>query len=155
MMAALCVVLMMLGGILEIGAYAAPMFAGLCTIPVGQQFGKKPQLLLWVAASLLCFLLVPNVEENLIFAGFFGWYPILHPELQKLPKVPRMLAKLAVFNVVMIAIEALVILVLVPESLGAGYMLLLLVLANLTFLIYDNLIPRMEEVFRRIGKGKA
>ena len=144
MVSALCVVLMILGGILELGMYAAPMFAGLCLIPVGKLFGKKYQIMVWITVSALCFLLVPHAEQNLIFAAFFGWYPIVRSRLEKLPRGISFLCKLLVFNGSIIAIEALVMLVLVPEILGGGFLAVLLILANITFVLYDFVIPKME-----------
>ena len=152
MMAALCVVLMVLGAILELGMYACPLFAGLCFIPIGQKYGRKYHITLYVASSILCFLMVPNMEENLMFAGLFGWYPIVRPVLQKLPKVIRWICKLAIFNVVVIAIEWLVMTILVPEAIGGTLLWVLLILGNITFLAYDFMIPKMEILMGRIVK---
>lgn len=151
-MAALCVVLMVLGAILELGMYAAPLFAGLCFIPIGQKYGWKYHVTVYIASSLLCFLLVPNIEENLMLAGLFGWYPIVRPSLQKLPKLLSWIAKLLIFNVVVIAIEWLVMYVLVPEVLGGTLLWVLLILGNITFIAYDFMIPRMEVLMERITK---
>ena len=150
MMAALCVVLMVLGAVLELGMYACPLFAGLCFIPIGQKYGRKYHITLYVAASILCFLMVPNMEENLMFAGLFGWYPIVRPMLQKLPKVIRWICKLAIFNIVVIAIEWLVMTILVPEAIGGVLLWVLLILGNITFLAYDFMIPRVEVLMGRI-----
>jgi len=79
MVAALCVVLMLLGAVLELGMYACPLLAGLCLIPVGQKYGRKYHILVYVVSGLLCFLFVPNIEENLLFVGLLGWYPIVRP----------------------------------------------------------------------------
>ena len=152
MMAALCVVLMVLGAILELGMYACPLFAGLCFIPIGQKYGRKYHITLYVASSILCFLMVPNMEENLMFAGLFGWYPIVRPVLQKLPKVIRWICKLVIFNVVVIAIEWLVMTILVPEAIGGTLLWVLLILGNITFLAYDFMIPKMEILMGRIVK---
>lgn len=152
MMAALSVVLMVLGAVLELGMYACPLFAGLCFIPIGQKYGRKYHITLFVASSLLCFLMVPNMEENLMFAGLFGWYPIVRPSLQKLPKVIRWAAKLVIFNVVVIAIEWLVMTVLVPETIGGVLLWVLLILGNITFLAYDFMIPKVEVLLGRISK---
>lgn len=149
MMAAVSVVLMLLGGILELGMYAAPLLAGLCFIPIGQKYGRKYHMVLYAATGILCFLFVPNIEENLMFAGLFGWYPIVRPVLQKLPKFLKRIVKLAVFNVVVVAIEWLVMTVLAPETVGGVLLWVLLFLGNITFLAYDCLIPRVEAV---IGK---
>ena len=150
MMAAVSVVLMMLGGILELGMYAAPLFAGLCFIPVGQKYGRKYHIVLFAATGILCFLLVPNVEENLIFAGLIGWYPVVRPALQKLPGFVRLIVKLAVFNAVVVAIEWLVMTVLAPEAVGGILLWVLLILGNITFLVYDCLIPRAEVVASKL-----
>lgn len=152
MMAALSVVLMVLGAVLELGMYACPLFAGFCFIPIGQKYGRKYHITLFVASSLLCFLMVPNMEENLMFAGLFGWYPIVRPSLQKLPKVIRWAAKLVIFNVVVIAIEWLVMTVLVPETIGGVLLWVLLILGNITFLAYDFMIPKVEVLLGRISK---
>ncbi|MGM9606928.1 MAG: hypothetical protein ACI3XJ_05430 [Oscillospiraceae bacterium] len=142
--AALGVVIMLLGAVLGIGMYLAPMLVGACLIPIGKEWGAKYQILLWIAISLLCLMLVSDPEENLMFLGLFGWYPILRPTLQKLPPVLRVVVKLLIFNVVVIALELLLLLVLVPESMGAAWTALLLALGNVTFLIYDFVIPRFE-----------
>lgn len=152
MMAALGVVLMVLGAVLELGMYACPLFAGLCFIPIGQKYGRKYHIMLYVAAAILCFLLVPNIEENLVFAGFFGWYPILRPSLQKLPKVLGWICKVMIFNGIVIAIEWLVVTVLVPEVMGGAVWILMLVLGNILFVAYDLLVPRVEVLMWRITR---
>ena len=149
MVGAVCVVLMLLGSILDLGMYAVPLFVGLFLIPIGEKYGRKYQTMLWIVIGILSFMLVPNVEQNLMFFGLFGWYPILYPTLQKLPKLLRVIVKLALFNGVVIAIEALVILVLVPEVLGAGILSVLLLMGNVIFLLYDLLIPKMNFLLRR------
>lgn len=142
--AALGVVIMLLGAVLGIGMYLAPMLVGACLIPIGREWGAKYQILLWAAISLLCLMLVSDLEENLMFLGLFGWYPILRPTLQKLSPVLRVVVKLLIFNVVVIALELLLLLVLAPESMGAAWTALLLILGNVTFLIYDFVIPKFE-----------
>ena len=152
MMTALCVVLMVLAAVLELGMYACPLIAGLCFIPVGQKYGRKYHILLYAASSVLCVLLVPNTEENLVFVGLFGWYPILRPYLHKLPGVVCWICKLAAFNVAIIAVEWLVMTVLVPEAVGGVLLWVLLLLGNITFLAYDFLIPKVEILMGRIVK---
>lgn len=144
MTAALGVVLMVLGALLELGMYVCPMFVGLCLIPIGKEWGIKYHLMLWAAIGLLCLMLVSNLEQNLMFIGLFGWYPALRPRLQRLPSLPRLLIKLALFNAIVVAIEALLILALVPEAMGTVFTVILLVLGNVTFLLYDFAIPRFE-----------
>ena len=154
MMAAVSVVVMLLGAVLQLGTYAAPLLTGMALIPIGNRCGRKYQTMLWITVSVLCFMLIPAAEQNLMFAGLFGWYPIAYPTLQKLPKLLRLPVKLLVFNAAVIAVEALVLYVLAPEAMELGFMALLLALGNVTFLLYDYLIPKTELLMERILKIK-
>lgn len=146
MMAAVSVVLMLLG----LGMYASPLLTGLMLIPIGKKYGRKYQVMLWIAISALCLMLVPNIEQNLMFAGLFGWYPIAYPTLQKLPRGLRMGVKLLLFNGVVIAIEGAVLLLLAPEAMETWFLLLLLGLGNVTFVLYDYIIPKTEFLLGRL-----
>lgn len=150
MTAALCVVLMLLGAVLELGMYACPLLAGLCLVPIGKRYGRKYHITAFAVTGILCLLIVPNMEENLMFLGLLGWYPILAPGLRKLPRLLRWAAKLLLFNAVVIAIEWLVMRVLVPEVMGGVFLWILLILGNITFLVYDWMLPRLEHLMNRI-----
>lgn len=153
MAAALSVVIMVLGAVLGLGMYASPMIAGLCLLPIGRQYGRKHQWILWLAVSLLCLILIADPEQNLMYITLFGLYPILWPMFQKLSPTVRRLAKFAFFNGTVLAVEALVMLLLVPESMGAWLAAALLILGNITFVLYDFLIPRVEIIMQRYLKG--
>ena len=144
--AALGVVLMLLGSFLGLGMYMAPMFVGWCLMPLGKKYGRKYQILLWIAIGILCLILVSDIEQNLMFAGFFGWYPIVRPKLQCLAPFLRIIAKLVIFNTVIVALESLVLLFLVPEALEVWMAVVLLVLGNLMFLFYDFAFPAFERL---------
>jgi len=152
MMAAVSVVLMLLGAVLQLGTYAAPLLTGMLLIPIGNRYGRKYQVMLWLVIGVLCFMLVPSVEQNMMFAGLFGWYPIAYPALQKLPKLLRLPVKLVLFNGAVIAMEALLLWVIAPEAMEPGMMLVLLALGNVTFLLYDYLIPKTELILHRLFK---
>lgn len=152
MLAALTVVLMLLGAIGEVGMYACPLLAGLCFIPVGQRYGRKYQWTLFAASALLCLMLVPSMEENLMFIGFFGWYPILRPTLDRLPGGIRWIVKLLVFNISVICVEWLVMSVLAPEAVEEPLLWVLLIMGNLVFWLYDRKMPLMELFLDRISK---
>lgn len=143
---ALGIALMFLGTFLGLGMYLIPMLVGMCLTPIGTIWGRKYQILLWFAIGLLSILLISAPEQNLMFFGLFGWYPILRPILQKLPKLPRVIMKLLVFNIVTVALESLLMFVLFPEALSMALTIFLLVLGNITFLVYDMAIPRFEHI---------
>ncbi|MBQ1236469.1 MAG: hypothetical protein IIX72_05815 [Oscillospiraceae bacterium] len=150
MMAAVCVVIMLLGAVIDLGTYAAALLAGVAMIPYGQKYGRKYQLMVFAASAMLSFMLVPNIEQNIMYLGFYGWYPILWPELEKLPKVTKYIAKFIIFNLCFISIEALVMLVLVPEAMGSVLFIIFIITANITFFAYDYMIPLLDVPFNRI-----
>lgn len=152
MTTALVVVLMFLGAVLELGMYASPLFSGILLIIIGHSYGSKYQTIVWISSSMLCFMLVPNAEQNLFYFCLLGWYPILRPKLQKLPALIRICVKLLIFNSISIAIEALIIYLLLPEAITGAMAAILLILGNITFLAYDYLIPRLEILLLRISR---
>ena len=155
MMAACSVVVMLLGAVLSLGMYLCPMLVGLSLMLIGREYGIRYQLMLWIVISVLCIILVPNPEENLMFAGLFGWYPALRPILERVPKSLRMLIKLLVFNTTVIALEALIIYVLVPEMLDSAMLFLLLLMGNVMFVMYDRVIPKFPDLADRFIKKRG
>jgi len=153
MTAALSVVIMLLGGILELGMYLSPMVCGFCLVPIGQKHGAKYQWLVWGCVSILSFIMVPNAEENLMYAAIFGLYPILYPYFEKLPRGLRWPGKLMYFNLVTLGVEALIIWVLVPEVMTWWMGLILMAMGNVIFVLYDFLLPRTDILMKRyLGK---
>lgn len=152
MMAALCVVLMLLGAVLELGMYACPLLAGLCFIPIGMRYGRKYHWMLFAVTAALCLLIVPNVEENLMFIGLFGWYPILRPKIHQLPKWLWWPVKLILFNAAVVAVQWLVMTVLAPEVMEQTFLWILLALGNVTLILYDIMIPRLTGLLKKIVK---
>lgn len=99
LLVALAVVILLLGGALGIGTYAAPILALAILLPLHEEYGSKVALLAWIAVSFLAFLLVPEVELSAIYAAF-GWYPAAQPFFNRLPgKLLPQVAKLGIYTV--------------------------------------------------------
>ncbi|MCQ2557964.1 MAG: hypothetical protein MJ135_02485 [Oscillospiraceae bacterium] len=149
MISALGVVLMLLGYLIGIGTYAAPILVSLCMLPVWREFGTKPFLCVWIATSILSLTLIRDPEQTLMFFAFFGWYPAVSFALERLPKMLRLLAKLLIFNTVIIAVELLLMKVIAPEAESPVLLIVLLVMGNGVFLLYDLLIPRFLHMYEK------
>ena len=102
-LAAVSIVILLLGAILGIGIYLAPMIAGGSLLLIRRAYGVKYQVILWLAVSVLSLILVPSLEQNLMYLCLFGCYPIFCPYLLGLKKVIRLLVKLLYFNAVFFA----------------------------------------------------
>ena len=152
MVAALCAAIMLLGQVLGIGMYVSPMLCGILLVPVGGLFGKKTQTLTFLAVVILSFMLVSDIEQNLMFACIFGWYPIARSVLEKRNRPWRTVMKFLIFNAILIPLQLLLCYVLVPQGFGTWMMALLLILFNITFWAYDRLIPRLQDKLEKLVK---
>ena len=153
LLTALAVTLLLLGGIIPLATFCAPMLAMAVLLPILEEFGPGAAATAWGAATILALLLVPDRETALVFV-FFGWYPILRPRLNRLPgRLPRLLAKLAVYGAVTVLLYGLVLRLMgLTADLLAGTRLmngLLLVLGSITFLALDRVLERLTVLWYR------
>ena len=100
MMCALGVVILFMGAIIELVditmAAMASFLIVICMIELG---GYMPWLVYFVT-SALAFLLLPNKTVVLIYALFFGFYPILKNYFERTRPFFSWIAKFALFNVI-------------------------------------------------------
>ena len=155
MAAALSVAVMLLGGLIQIGAYAAPLFCGLLLVPVMLEFGKKWGWLVWGAVVALSLILGFDKEEAFFYA-FVGWYPLIKWELDRRvrKKLPNLAIKLLIFAAAIAAMYALLVLVLrlapVISDLGsvsAGVNAAFFALMLVSLLLYDRLLNPLMIVY--------
>ena len=112
-LSALSVVVLLVGNVLQIGTYAAPMLASFLLIPVLEDYGKKYALLLYAVVSLLSLFLVPDKELVLFYVLVLGYYPVLRVRLNNIRRgVLRWMAKFGCFNAAVVVMYALLIVVL-------------------------------------------
>ena len=95
-LAALAVVILLLGGIIPVGTYLAPMIASLPLLVLMEELPKSLCFGWYGVVALLGGLLCPDPETAFVFV-FLGWYPLARPVLDRLPKLPRILCKLLLF----------------------------------------------------------
>lgn len=154
LLGALSVVLLLVGNILQIGTYAAPMLAAFLLVPVLEEYGPKYALLMYFTVSVLAVLLVPDKELALFYALVLGYYPVLKQKLDRMRPVPlRRLVKLAVFNAATVALYALLALVMGPVILeqlladGTVMLAMLLVLGNFSFALCDLALGNITRLY--------
>ena len=147
-LAALAVALMFLGGTVPFASIACPVLASLVLIPVYCECGWKWGLLWYAAVAALAALLAPEKEA----AVFFGYYPMLRKLIGRLRvRAAAWAVKLVYVNAAVFAAYGLMLYVFHLtavmedfEGMGKAMLAVLLVLANVTFVIYDVLIARLE-----------
>lgn len=154
-MAALAVVIMGLGGMIPVATFCCPVLAALLLVPVLQTCGRRIAWAWYGAVAALSALLCPDKEAAGLFI-FLGYYPILKPSLDKLPKALAWGAKFLLFNLAAAVLYVLLIWLLgIPglkeefQEMGLTLFILTLALGNLTFFITDLLIGRLTLLFHR------
>ena len=153
--AALAVVLLLLGGLIPVGTYVAPMLAALPLVALLYQLPTPLCIGWYTAVSILAVLLCPDKETAFVFV-FLGWYPILRPRLDRLPPVLRLGLKLLIFNLAIAALYGMLIFVFQLDALvqearqtGRALLLVMLLLGNLCFLLFDVLLKRLAVYYSR------
>lgn len=166
MITALSVVVLMPTA-LEVFVYALPAFAGMLVMFSVIELDKKWALGIYAAVSTLSLMLVPNKEAAVLYAAFFGYYPVLKAVLEsRLPKVPEYILKFAVFNGSMVGAYAVLIKVLgmpFDELMGikgetgflAEYMFpIMLGMGNVVFILFDIALTRIITVYLRVWQKR-
>ena len=154
---ALALVVMLSGGILPLATYLSPMLAGLLVLPVVCEAGRSAGWIFYAGIALLGLFLLPDKEPAILFCAFLGYYPLVKFSLEKLPKPLRLLLKVVLFNAAVLAAYRLMLhlfgmAALQQEFAGmtGGWLTALLVLANLTFWMYDLAITRLFALYIRV-----
>ena len=152
--AALAVVILLLGGMIQVGTYVAPMLAALPLVILLAELPRSLCLGWYCIVALLGVLLCPDKETAFVFV-FLGWYPLAKPALDRLPKLSGLLCKLLLFDAATAALYALLILVfrldaLVQEAQETGMILLIaiLLLGNLSFILFDLVLGRLTILYQ-------
>ena len=152
-LSALAVVVLLLGGVIGIGTFAAPVLAMAVLLPVLEEYGPRAAVTAYGTVSILALLLVPDRELALVYACF-GWYPILRPRIARIPsRLLRLVVRLAICNAVIAVLYGMLLrlLGLTADLMDASCLLnvVLLVMGNLVFLLLDLVLARLTNLWRR------
>lgn len=144
---ALSLVLMLLTGIIPIGTYAFPCFAGILLAAIVVEYKWKWALLVYAVVSVLSLFLVSDKEAVVFFIMLFGYYPSLKNLIEskfqpKFGNVAGYILKLLIFNAAVVAafFIATFLLAIPAEEytvFGVYVPWVFLIIGNIFFVIYD------------------
>lgn len=152
---ALCLAAMFCSGFLPMLDYTIPAITGFIMVIVAVETSMKEAVITYCAVSFLSFFITPNKEATLLFVMFMGYYPILKIHLDKMKnKVFSWIIRLGIFNGAVILfffifqyiftngdmLEGL-------EMFGRFAPLILLMLANVVFLLYDYALGLLTSLY--------
>ncbi len=148
--AALSLIIMLLGYIPSF-QFAVPAVAGAVLIFVVIEVNVSFALGVYLVVSLLSFL-IGEKESAVMFIAFLGYYPIIKAKLESLKsRILEWIIKFAIFNAAIFAAYFVMIhLLFVPLDtgfLGTYFVPAMVVLGNITFLIYDFGMTRIISMY--------
>ncbi len=164
LMTALSVVLMMLTTLIPVFMYVLPIVTGLLVLFIADVSNKKWALGVYFSTSFLSLLLLTDKEAALTYVLFFGYYPLIKDVIEKLPKWVAWILKFILFNSAAVGIGAISFFLFGVSGdeyneFGEYTIPILLVMANVVFILYDIclkrnrfLLTRLSEKFKKIIK---
>lgn len=151
----MAIVVMMCTGIFPFLTYGLPAISGflLCIIVI--EINVKWALLSYLSIAILGLFLVPDKESALLFLMFLGYYPVVKSIIEsKLKKVMQYIVKCVLFNISMVISYFLVTSVLnisvLTESFEeyeSVFLLVMLLMGNVIFFIYDNALSQLISLY--------
>ena len=157
--AALCLVTMFLTGVIPTLYIAAPMAAGMLMLILVEEVSIGWAWLTYIAVSLLSIIVIFDKEAALMFILFFGYYPILRVYLSKIRSKPvRAVCKQILFNIFILIDYWMTVYVLgLPtfEDTMPYMYVILIIAANVLFVMYDRILSRMHWFYRKLFVKKV
>lgn len=152
-LSALSIVLIFLGTVISVFSYIAPVIAGVVLISAVKNVSEKSAYLVFLVVSVITILFMPDKECSLTYIFFFGYYPIIKPHLEGIKnKIVSILIKFLVFNAGIIVSQLICFYVFaIPfdDFLGKWGIVILLILANILFIIYDKFLFAIEILYMK------
>lgn len=155
-MGSLMVTAMLVGDVIPLATFCAPMLAGMLLVPVAQEYGNRMAFLLYLAVGVLSLLVSTDPEMSFCFVFISGPYPMIRNKLGALrPRILSWGIKLVYFALMLFLMYGLLYLlfptVVQLEDMGISQGAALAAFAGLgilTFLAYDSLLFSFSIAYR-------
>lgn len=160
---ALGVVMMGMGALLELIDLTTTALASLILLPIMLCYGKRYALIAYAVTGILSLILMPQSMAPWLYLSLLGYYPMLRPLIQRLPKAIAAAVKalliLLVLGLYMVAIYFLTMqgsgslsqvfaAAFGEPGEGAWMGWAVIILSFIAFFAYDLLIDRLLILYR-------
>lgn len=135
--------------------YAVPAISGVLTLVVLIEIKGKWPLFTYIVTAVLVFLFA-EPEAKFMYILFFGYYPLLKAVIERIrSRVVQYLLKFAVFNSAIFIIYGILSSIIgVDISEFGRYGIIgiacMLLLANVTFYLYDVVLVRVANIYMQM-----
>lgn len=159
---AFCLFSMFLTGIFPLLYLVLPMISGILLLIIMIEIGIQWAWVTYFAVSLLSLFITYDKEAAMIFILFFGCYPILKNYIQKIKlKLLLVIIKLFYFNFIMLVyfyintyLFGLTDLLEEFQNYGKYAGIIMLIILNPFFLIYDSSLDGLQKIYQHILKPR-
>ena len=143
MLAALAVVILYLGSLIELLDLSASVLGALAVMVAIVELGRSYAWGVYLVSAVLSVLLFPRTA-SIVFAAFVGYYPILKVYLDRIPiRFVQYFCKLVLFNLFLFGTLWLCRIFLGAENEWSALGKMLFWLGNACFVIYDFALSRL------------
>ncbi len=151
-LSALAVAIMYVGAVLEILDLSTAAVASICVMLVLTELGMKYAFLSYACIGVLSFLLLPTKYAAVMFVGFLGFYPMAKAFFEnRFRGILCLVLKVALLNICT-SVMLLAVRYVMTEALW--FEIMTLVLANITFVIYDFALTRLLRAYVFVWRKK-
>lgn len=162
MLAAMGVVMLAIGGLVEVLDLSMAALASFFCIFAVIEMGKGYPIMIYASTGILAVVLMPHSLSGWFYLLFFGYYPIVKENLERLPRVAAWALKLLVFNVAITVYAVICYFLFFGElelllnefstlfgGMNIGGVLIAIVYAilNLVFVMYDFALTRLISLY--------
>ncbi|MEG0750905.1 MAG: hypothetical protein RR998_04075 [Oscillospiraceae bacterium] len=152
---ALAVAMMFFGSIIPFATFVAPAAASLAVLYFCLEFTGKTAFAVYAVIAALAVLVSPDKEQALLFACFFGYYPVVKLALERsLPKAAAWICKLLVCDTSLFALYYIITQIFVIDAVREEFaqytsilFIVLAVLGDITFVIFDLALTRLSMIY--------
>lgn len=148
MLSALGVILLYIGAVIEVMDISLAVIASLTCVFAVIEYGGSAPWLVFAVTSVLSLVLLPQKSPAVMYALFFGFYPILKERFEKMRVATCWILKEAVFNLSLVLIFLSLRFLLWSEvDIPIELYVIALVVCEVVFLLYDFALTRLISLY--------
>lgn len=161
MLAALSVVVLYLGSFIDVLDASMAVIASVMSVIAVIEFGRSASWSIYAVTSVLSLVLLPNKSPAVMYAAFFGFYPILKEVFERRSKLVSWILKEITFNVALVISFLIIRFVIFIGTPSIPFMMYVfgLILLEAIFVLYDVAMTRLISLYifnlrKRLRIGK-
>ncbi len=151
---ALIVILLFIAGIIDVFDYTASAICGLIVTFILVEFGTSFAVAVYTSSTVLCLIMIPSKIAAVLYIAFCGWYSFIKPHIEKIKEPFGTIFKFLVFNAVLSIIVLLTLKLFMIEKISTFTVIILVIISNFTFFLYDVLITKLIWLYVHIYRKK-